>query len=1417
MYMKRRYFALMAALFVSIAGAATVHAQTSATLALSRMGTDVLGLTWTAPAGLNTQDGFFVVFGNEATPTYNDGVGSDWWIESAGNEMWIDQWGANARVCVYDAMSDTCSAYSNTVTTNYAAPAPPPSNNPVGDIALSVPGGAAPHVTWSTNSTDPQFAQDGFQVVFGTSPNPTYGAQGTQSYGALPTEGISFLPSWGYYVRVCQHIPETDVCDNYSNEVYMGSVSQMTLTRGNPLFPHVTWTYSTDAYISFADDGIMVVFGPHANPVYGAPGTQSYGGLLTDQEVYLPLWGMHVRTCFYDVDSDTCHNYSDSVLVNPGPVLPPPPPPPSPNGSITAAVGSGSQHVTWSVDTGSDANFAQDGFQIVFGIAANPVYGAAGTQSYGATPSETEVYLPAGSYYARVCQHIPDTDVCDSYSNEVRIGAGTPPPPTPVSQLALTRTDAVANPSTIVPGGLRQLFGFSVENIGTEATVLNTLAFELQAERFDGTLLHVSTANVYIDGSLAGIASPVAHTGSQGEFALYTVAGLTTTLASGAQVEVSVELDFMHGATAALLQIELHPTLSQVTINNTQIILGSSVSSAQYLLVANGALTVTDGSHPPASNINAGTSAVNTLAEFVLTAENEGVSIDEFYFANVRNGAIQTSSNADNRVNAYYLVHDGVVIGQRAPIDGAASFSLQTPVTVAAGMSETVELRAQFNAISDERHTGTTQQISLYGVEAAGVQSGLMLSDSYVTGVAASDDIATISTAPTGNEHRVYANVPLVSLRNGVVTTPTNGLLTVANIDVTALPSNSDISWRYLVLQVDAMCGTQSDLDCVDLNLSRVYENGQLIPATFTAVGPNAVAIELANVDSISSGSTDTYQVSLHGQNFVGAPGEFVSTALAIDQVTDYSSADYASALLRTGNTFVWSDNSGIDESLLAPHWTGYTTGVLLGAIPTQFGSTPTPPLTTTTTVNQASAPLGLTATTLSEGQVQLSWTAPTDAGGGTISDYQIESRLTPTAGSYTVLSSVGSMATSYTATVSVADSAYQDFRVTAVNEAGASPNYSNSASARVISLTPHSVTGAGCPAATLSEMLSLGNTGGRVSVFMDSSVYLGANGQDRQFELIIPANISTLGARPVVFGWHGAGESANEILTQGLSGLSTDTSGIGPAIVVAPEDINVNGVIEPDLTSDWSQHEIRTTVASGVNPVTDLSLPATNPDLIFFDDMLRCLDEAFAIDHDRVYSMGFSAGAYFTNYLLMHRSDRIAAAYSGSGGLVAPGFPNGTIPFSYSSATYQQPTHLRPLLMQYGKLGGNNGSGDEVAIPDIYGHNYHIVSTSIVMADMLRADGHLVVECQGDQNHTPPGTQDMVSSLYWPFFSAHPRYVNSAPTFNGTNAFPSAFNAFLPYAGQLAGPVSQMRCDVSPKTVFIANDETQTATIARP
>jgi len=189
----------------------------------------------------------------------------------------------------------------------------------------------------------------------------------------------------------------------------------------------------------------------------------------------------------------------------------------------------------------------------------------------------------------------------------------------------------------------------------------------------------------------------------------------------------------------------------------------------------------------------------------------------------------------------------------------------------------------------------------------------------------------------------------------------------------------------------------------------------------------------------------------------------------------------------------------------------------------------------------------------------------------------------------------------------------------------------------------------------------------------------------------------------PVVFLWHGLGDTAANMKDAfGADALAKKTG----AVVITPDSCcNAPGAPSNGkanccvLMTGWG--------FTDDSPKGDAQL---------FDDLLSCADSTLKVDRTRVYTTGFSAGALWSTWLLMHRADYLAAAVLFSGGV------NDFVP-------YLKPTYKLPVLSAWG--------GDS----DIFMNG--LIDFQASSADLrknLRKDGHFVVGCNHGGGHTVPG-----------------------------------------------------------------------------
>lgn len=188
----------------------------------------------------------------------------------------------------------------------------------------------------------------------------------------------------------------------------------------------------------------------------------------------------------------------------------------------------------------------------------------------------------------------------------------------------------------------------------------------------------------------------------------------------------------------------------------------------------------------------------------------------------------------------------------------------------------------------------------------------------------------------------------------------------------------------------------------------------------------------------------------------------------------------------------------------------------------------------------------------------------------------------------------------------------------------------------------------------------------------------------DRTVELFLPAEVDYA---PLLFFWYGAGGSTVQY------DWMQDFADAHDIVIAVPR-------AAPGMLFEWP-------IMAGNDPASEL---------VFFDDIVACAAESLPIDTRRIYTSGFSAGALWSTYLVMHRSDVLAAAAIYSGG---------TGPLVRS---YETPSVSIPVLGMYG--------GDA----DIYGGGIMDFEESMVQfMDGLVGDGHLVIGCNHEGGHTIP------------------------------------------------------------------------------
>ncbi len=223
-----------------------------------------------------------------------------------------------------------------------------------------------------------------------------------------------------------------------------------------------------------------------------------------------------------------------------------------------------------------------------------------------------------------------------------------------------------------------------------------------------------------------------------------------------------------------------------------------------------------------------------------------------------------------------------------------------------------------------------------------------------------------------------------------------------------------------------------------------------------------------------------------------------------------------------------------------------------------------------------------------------------------------------------------------------------------------------------------------------------------------------------RTFSLVVPDNYDGSEPWPVVFGWHYLGGASDSLINHGELERATAERQF---IAVLP-DVLENEDGDNAYLLDWPFAEFW----------------GIDAELLFFDDLLSCVNDQFNIDTHRIYGLGVSAGALWLSYLsTTERANHFAAIETLSGGL---GEVLGVWEMTYTP----QPNKFPTMVLWGGEI-------------DWLGLSFH--EASLRYQDALVDDDHFVVSCVHDAGHGLPPLDDpeegqLRFDMLWDFFLAH-------------------------------------------------------------
>jgi predicted esterase len=262
-------------------------------------------------------------------------------------------------------------------------------------------------------------------------------------------------------------------------------------------------------------------------------------------------------------------------------------------------------------------------------------------------------------------------------------------------------------------------------------------------------------------------------------------------------------------------------------------------------------------------------------------------------------------------------------------------------------------------------------------------------------------------------------------------------------------------------------------------------------------------------------------------------------------------------------------------------------------------------------------------------------------------------------------------------------------------------------------------------------------------------------NGTTRTFNVQLPANTSQVA---LLFLWHGwmqmPWEFSSTVVYDPPAGQwkPFDPNAFPmPLMIVTPWDTK----IIPPWGLDWD-------IVDG------------DADFPFFEAMLQCIGEQFNVDHSRIYSFGFSAGAVFTNMLSAKYPNLFAATISESGAWFndSAQWSDVLVPIIEWKWPDFDPADRGNVLLTHG--GPNDfatiislESANEKALPFLY------------------QKGRTVLECEHGFGHTldPDLTQGMYYQYMWAHQLGGPPLSGTPPGFPvwPNNVIGSTFCTFHP------------------------------------
>ena len=514
------------------------------------------------------------------------------------------------------------------------------------------------------------------------------------------------------------------------------------------------------------------------------------------------------------------------------------------------------------------------------------------------------------------------------------------------ASFSITRNDGFSTGETFVAGSEDELFFQFLVDAGTSSDItIRTLNFDMADGNGYIAANYTKFTNFYL--KIDGEEEPFSENEDLSSAGSLTFQSLNKTIEKDEQVSIGLygSLQTSVTATTSLIFTLDGSDSSFVDQEDDSITYTADDASAEMTISAGGTLTVSVDGDTADANIYAvgatGNKVTEDLATFKLVAQNDDITVTDFYFANnTTTGGNTPETDSDFLISKYQLVVDGKVLDEKNPTDGKVRFELSSgDLIVEKDGTERVTVRAVFNKITDEAQSGRRIALALYALEAesdgpgTGLARNTGVTSTAGTRLEVSDTVADLDLALTGETMAIYQSIPTVAGVSLGTNSLNSGTQDIYKFTVSA-DAQGDISWAYVALDLTGECKNDQDAaQCItDINLYEITSGGsrQDLSATFVTSSNNTSAVEARigvssstpnNIQTVAAGTTKTYVVEA---TFAGIQAaDSISVRMRDHSTAHFNPKTLAGALTSAGSTgpIVWSDNSGVDADASEAHW----------------------------------------------------------------------------------------------------------------------------------------------------------------------------------------------------------------------------------------------------------------------------------------------------------------------------------------------------------------------------------------------------------------------------------------------------------------------------------------------------------------